>query len=34
MGKKRSARTSDLGEMLTDYMADHGLLAKSREMLR
>ena len=33
MGKKRSARTSDVGEMLTDYMADHGLLAKSREML-
>ncbi len=33
MAKKRSARTSGLDEMLTDYMADHGLLAKSREML-
>ncbi len=33
MGEERSARTSDVGEMLTEYMADHGLLTKSREML-
>jgi len=33
MSEERSARISDVGEILTDYMADHGLLTKSREML-
>ncbi len=33
MSKKRSARISGLGQVLSDYLADHGLLGKSREML-
>ena len=33
MDDERSARVSDLGSVLRKYFTDHGLLAKSREML-